>query len=192
MLLIRHGETTWAAQGRHTGRTDIELTEAGRDQSRRLGAIIERLLDGRGQPVVFTSPLARARDTAALAMPRVEATETDLLFEVDYGQYEGLTGEEIGERHPGWSVFADGCPGGESVAAVAARCDSFIAKAERMAPGRPVVAFSHGHLSRALTARVLGLPVPGAGAFYNDTATIAVFDHRKGVLVLTGWNLSAG
>lgn len=192
MLLIRHGETTWAAEGRHTGRTDIDLTDAGREQSRRLGPVIARLLAGRGEPVVFTSSLARARHTAELAMPGVEAEQTDLLLEVDYGQYEGLTSETIAARQPGWSVFADGCPGGESVASVAARCDSFIAKAERMAPGRPVVAFSHGHLSRALTARVLGLPVSGAGAFYNDTATIAVFDHRKGALVLTGWNLAGG
>jgi probable phosphoglycerate mutase len=95
-------------------------------------------------------------------------------------------------RQPGWSLFTDGCPGGESVTSITARCDSFIAKIERMASGRPVVAFTHGHLSRALAARLLDVPVQAASGFYNETATVGVFDHRRGALVLTGWNLTAG
>jgi probable phosphoglycerate mutase len=113
-----------------------------------------------------------------------------MLAEVDYGDYEGLTIAEIREEQPDWNLFTSGCPGGESPAAVAARCDSFIAKAERMAPGGVVVAFTHGHLGRMLTARLLGLPLEAAGAFYNDTASIAIIEDRRGDRVLTGWNIT--
>jgi probable phosphoglycerate mutase len=159
--------------------------------------VLRRILDERverGQPgpsLICTSPLARARETAALIMPDLAVEEVPMLAEVDYGDYEGLTVAEIREEHPDWDLFTSGCPGGESPAAVAARCDSFIAKAERMAPGGLVVAFTHGHLSRLLTARLLGLPLEAAGAFYNDTASIAVIEDRRGDLVLTGWNITA-
>jgi probable phosphoglycerate mutase len=139
---------------------------------------------------VFASSLARARQTAELAMHECEIEEAHQLVEVDYGEYEGLTSVQILERNPQWNLFVDGCPGGESIAAVAARCDSFIAKMERVATGRTVVAFTHGHFSRILTARMLGLPPSAGSAFYNETATIGVLDHRRGDLVLTGWNIS--
>ena len=190
LLLVRHGATTWAAQGRHTGRTDIELTDAGRAQSAQLTRLLERLLRDRGEPIVFTSDLMRAKETAALAMPGFPTEETHLLSEVDYGDFEGITAQQIEARQPGWSLFTDGCPGGESVTSITARCDSFIAKIERMASGRPVVAFTHGHLSRALAARLLDVPVQAASGLYNETATVGVFDHRRGALVLTGWNLT--
>ncbi len=191
VLLVRHAATAWSEAGRHTGRTDIELNEAGRDQSLRLASTIERLLHGRGEPVVFSSTLARARQTAELAMPRVHVHETDLVVEIDYGAYEGLTSAEIAEREPGWSVFAAGGPGGESIAAVTARCESFVAKVERMAAGRPVVVFTHGHTSRALTCRLLGLPVSAAAALHSEPASVGVVEARRGTLVLTGWNLRA-
>lgn len=195
VLLVRHGATEWSSLGRHTGRTDIELTERGREQTMALRTVLYRMIDARHSsdppqpPIVFTSTLLRARQTAAIAMPEAEPEEAHQLVEVDYGDYEGLTATQIRERNPDWNLFVDGCPGGESMAAVSARCDSFIAKMERMATGRIVVAFTHGHFSRILTARMLGLPAAAGSAFYNDTATVAVLDHRRGDLVLTGWNI---
>ena len=110
-------------------------------------------------------------------------------MEYDYGVYEGLVSSEILSRDPEWSLFANGCPGGESILQVSARCDSFIAKLERTARGRAVVAFTHGHLSRILTARLLKM-VPASGAsLWNDTATVAVINEHRGQLVLVGWNM---
>jgi broad specificity phosphatase PhoE len=162
-----------------------------------LRTVLYRLIDSRHTdppqpPIVFTSTLTRARQTAALAMPEVEAEEAHQLVEVDYGEYEGLTSAQIHDKAPDWDLFKDGCPGGESIAAVSARCDSFIAKMERMATGRTVVAFTHGHFSRILTARMLDLPATTGSVFYNETATVGVLDHRRGELVLTGWNISGG
>ena len=189
VLLVRHGATEWSAQGRHTGRTDLPLTEAGRRQCGQLAPLVRRLIESRSlPPVVFTSGLRRANETAALTLPDHPAEETHMLLEVDYGDYEGLTNEQIVEHQPGWSVFTDGARGGESVAAISARCDSFIAKIERVAVGRPVVAFTHGHLSRFLTARLLGLAPASGVVFFNDTATVGVIESRRGALVLTGWN----
>ena len=196
VLLVRHGATQWSAQGRHTGRTDVELTDVGREQTLKLRPVLYRLIDSRHSddppqpPVVFTSPLARAKQTAAIAMPERDAEESHQLVEFDYGDYEGLTSAQIHARDPGWNLFIEGAPNGESMAAVSARCDSFIAKMERMAAGRTVVAFTHGHFSRILTARMLGLPAHAGSAFYNETATVAVLDHRRSELVLTGWNIS--
>jgi probable phosphoglycerate mutase len=194
--LVRHGPTEWSAQGRHTGRTDIPLTDRGRELTQGLRPLLYRLMDNRHSdppqpPLVFTSTLLRSRETAETALPEFEAEETHQLSEVDYGDYEGLTTAQIVERNPGWDLFRDGCPGGESVAQISARCDSFIAKMERMANGRTVVAFTHGHFSRALTARLLGLPASAGSALYNETATIGVIDARRGELVLTGWNIAA-
>jgi broad specificity phosphatase PhoE len=196
ILLVRHGATEWSAQGRHTGRTDVGLSERGREETVRLRPVLYRLIDSRhsgdppNPPIVFSSTLARALQTAELAMPEAEPVEAHQLVEVDYGEYEGLTTMQIHERDPDWNLFLQGCPGGESVAAVSARCDSFIAKMERMAVGRTVVAFTHGHFSRILTARMLGLPATAGSVFYNETATIGVLDHRRGDLVLTGWNIA--
>jgi probable phosphoglycerate mutase len=196
VLLVRHGPTEWSALGRHTGRTDVDLTDRGLELTQGLRPLLYRLIDSRHAdppqpPLVFTSPLRRCRRTAELALPEYEAVELTQLIEVDYGDYEGLTTATIFERHPGWELFTDGCPGGESMAAVSARCDAVIAKLERVATGRTVVLFTHGHLSRALTTRMLGLPISAASAIYNETATIGVLDNRRGQLVLTGWNISA-
>jgi broad specificity phosphatase PhoE len=189
VLLVRHGATEWSENGRHTGRTDLPLTPAGIDQAQRLSEVIGRRLGGRSA-IVFTSPLQRARHTAHLAMPHNEAIISDALSEYDYGQYEGLTTEEIEPLHPGWNLFVDGCPGGESLTQVAARCDSFIAKLERVAAGRAVVAFTHGHLSRILTARLLGLPATAGRLLQNDTASVGVIITKRSDLVLDGWNLT--
>ena len=190
VLLVRHGATEWSVSGRHTGRTDLPLTSQGEDQARRIGPVIESWL-GDQQPVVYTSPLQRAVRTAALAMPRHRAEPVDALAEIDYGNHEGLTTSEILERDPEWNLFGAGCPGGESIPQVTARCDAFIAKIERTAAGRAVVAFTHGHLSRLLTTRLLGLPPAAAAAMWNDTASLAAIDTHRGRLVLVGWNVTA-
>ena len=190
ILLVRHGATEWSVSGRHTGRADLPLSEAGIDQAVSAGELIGRILAGRSA-MVFSSPLQRAQHTAALAMPHNEVTISDALAEYDYGQYEGLTATEIIERHPGWNLFLDGCPGGESLTQVTARCDSFIAKLERTAARRAVVAFTHGHLSRILTCRLLGLAPVDGRLFENDTASVATIVPKRGQLVLDGWNRRA-
>ena len=195
VLLVRHGATEWSVNGRHTGRTDLPLTDEGADQAEALHSVLARLIASRSSggvvdPMVFTSSLQRARDTAIRAMPGAEMEETHLLLEVDYGRFEGLRNDEIRDlRGSEWSVFQHGADGGESVAAIVARCDSFIAKLERVAGGRVVVAFTHGHLSRFLTARLLGLPASAGVRFYNDTGTVAVIEQRRDALTLTGWNI---
>ena len=189
-MLVRHGETEWSARGSHTGRTDIPMTPEGQTQARRLRESLAAVLRTRPDPVVFTSPLQRASETAQIALPEHPAEETHLLRELDYGDYEGMTADEIRARVPGWNLFADGAPGGESLPAASARCDSFIAKLERVAAERTVVAFSHGHFSRILTMRLLGLPVAAAALLHSDTASIGLLDHRRDRLVLTGWNVN--
>jgi probable phosphoglycerate mutase len=167
------------------------MTPEGREQARRLRGPLMAVLRTRTDPVVFTSPLQRATETAQIALAEHPADETHLLRELDYGDYEGMSAEEIRDRVAGWNLFADGTPGGESLPAVSARCDSFIAKLERVAAGRNVVAFTHGHFSRILTMRLLGLPIASAALLHNDTASIALLDHRRDRLVLTGWNIGA-
>ncbi len=176
--------------GQHTGRTDIPLTEDGVAQALAAGPLIEGLLEGR-EPLVFTSPLHRAAHTAELALPNSRAERMDALMEFDYGNYEGLTSTEIMERDPEWNLFTTGCPGGEGIMQVSARCDAFVAKVERVAAGRAVVAFTHGHLSRILTARMLNLPAAGGASLWNDTASVGVINEHRGKLVLVGWNLCA-
>ncbi|MDP2293489.1 MAG: histidine phosphatase family protein [Actinomycetota bacterium] len=188
VLLVRHGATEWSVTGRHTGRTDLSLTEEGVAQAVSAGPLIEELLGDR-EPLVYTSPLERAARTAELAMPHRSAEPLDALMEYDYGNYEGLTSSEIFDRDPAWDLFSTGCPGGESIMQVSARCDSFVAKLERTAVDRAVVAFTHGHLSRILTARLLNLPASAGASLWNDTATVGVINQHRSKLVLVGWNL---
>jgi probable phosphoglycerate mutase len=190
ILLVRHGATEWSVTGQHTGRTDIPLTSEGERQARDAARVIEHWLDG-ADPVVYTSPLQRASRTAELALPRHTAEPMPALMEYDYGNYEGLTTSEIYAQDPDWDLFGSGCPGGENILQVAARCDSFAAKLERTAAGRAVVAFTHGHLSRILTARMLGIPASAAGGLWNDTASVAAINLHRGRLVLVGWNITA-
>lgn len=188
MLLVRHGATEWSVSGRHTGRTDLSLTDEGVAQAVAAGPLIDTLLEGR-EPLVYTSPLERAARTAELALPHLTAEVVPALMEYDYGVNEGLTSSEILAKDPEWDLFATGCPGGESIQQVSARCDSFIAKLERTAADRAVVAFTHGHLSRILTARLLRLPASAGASLWNDTATVGVINQHRGKLVLVGWNL---
>lgn len=190
ILLVRHGATDWSETGRHTGRTDVPLNEKGARQADRLPPLLATLSEG-ALPVVFTSPLQRAAETARRAVPGVDATVVDALVEYDYGTYEGLTAAEIDAKQPGWNLFRDGCPGGESLPQVVARCDAFIAKLERTAVGRTVIAFTHGHLSRILTTRLVGLSAQSGAVLQNDTASVGVIDDKRGQYVITGWNLRA-
>ena len=190
ILLVRHGATEWSVSGRHTGRTDLALTGQGVAQAVSAGPLIDELL-GDHEPLVFTSPLARAARTAELALPQHPARPAPALMEYDYGDYEGLTSSQILQRDPAWDLFHSGCPGGESIVQVSARCDEFRAEVQREGAGRAVVAFTHGHLSRILTARMLNLPAAGGASLWNDTATVGVINEHRGKLVLVGWNLRA-
>lgn len=190
ILLVRHGATEWSEDGRHTGRTDLPLIDKGRRQADRLPPLLATLSEG-ALPLVFTSPLARSVETARRAVPGVEATVVDALAEYDYGAYEGLTAAQIDERQPGWNLFEDGCPGGESLHQVVARCDAFIAKLERTAARRTAIVFTHGHLSRILTARLVGLRAEAGAILQNDTASVGIIADKRGQHVITGWNIRA-
>ncbi len=153
LYLIRHGETAWSQGGQHTGRTDIPLTARGEAQARRVGERLRELQF----TAVLTSPLQRARRTCELAGLNAQPEVDAALSEWDYGQYEGLTSAEIRQRRPGWDVFRDGGPGGESPPQVSARADAVIARL-RPLDGR-VAVFSHGHFLRSLAVRWIGLPI---------------------------------
>lgn len=183
---IRHGETEWSLSGQHTGRTDIPLTENGR----RLASELRPLLMGHDFALVLSSPMSRARETCALAgLSHSSQIEPDL-SEWDYGDYEGLTTDQINETAPGWLIFRDGCPGGESPSDVAERVDRVIASL-RDARG-DVALFAHGHVLRVLAARWIGLS-PRAGArFLLDTGTLSVLGHYRGEPAIRVWNNPPG
>src|SRR5215217_2426828 len=182
LILIRHGETEWARDGRHTGRTDIPLTELGRLQAMVLG---DRLR-GRTFVRVMTSPLARAFETCRLAGVAEDAEISDDLMEWDYGAYEGRRTAEIREEVPGWSIWRDQTRGGETAAEVGARPDRVIAQA-LVSEGETVL-FAHGHYLRVLTARWLGLP-PEAGRFFAlAPATLGILGFEREQPVIVRWN----
>ena len=184
LWLVRHGETEWSASGRHTGSTDIDLTDEGREAAKRLAPT----LSGHPYALVLTSPLSRAHDTCTLSGLGARAVVSNDLREWDYGAYEGITTDEIRASAPEWNVFTDGCPGGESPDQVAARADRVVAQA-RAANG-DTIAFSHGHLLRLLAARWVGLP-PQAGAHLAlATASISVLGWEREVPVITSWDLT--
>ncbi len=191
LLLVRHGETEWTRLGRHTGRTDLTLTEEGRAQARRLAPSLSR----RTFAKVLTSPLLRARETCDLAGLGERAEVRADLAEWHYGDLEGLTHEEIDARHPGWDLWRDGCPGGESPDDVAARVDRIIAEVRAIvgAPGwQPssgvVAVFAHGHVLRALGARWVGLS-PHDGRIFNlDTAALSELGVDAAHPVVATWN----
>lgn len=180
VLLIRHGETQWSASGRHTGRTDVPLTERGREQARGLGAAIA----GRTFALVLSSPLRRAAETCRLAGLRGTADED--LREWDYGEHEGRTTPEIREEVPGWTVWQGPVPGGERLEDVAARADRVV---ERLESARGDVAVvSHGHFLRVLAARWLELPAVEGRRFALDTATVSVLGCERESRAVLRWN----
>jgi broad specificity phosphatase PhoE len=182
VLLIRHGETEWSLSGQHTGMTDIPLTENGRNVARRLKPI----LADQTFALVLTSPLRRARETCELA-GLVERAEIDRdLVEWNYGDYEGLTPQQIHVLRPGWMVFTDGCPGGETPEQVEARIDRVIAKIRTVAGN--VAVFAHGHLIRAFAARWLGLRASQGRFFLLDPATVNVVSYYRYIPAIKRWN----
>ena len=185
LYLARHGETEWSKSGRHTGRTDLPLLPEGEARAAQLRPRLQGIRFHR----VYTSPLVRARRTAELAgFP--DATPDDLLLEYDYGEYEGLTSAQIHESRPGWELYRDGCPGGETPSQVYERARRFIAEAER--DQGAVLAFAHGHILRAIGAAFLEQPVVFAARLWLDTAALSfVQDGAKGRIV-GFWNLAPG
>jgi probable phosphoglycerate mutase len=185
LYLFRHGETAWSLTGQHTGRTDLPLTAAGERRAGRLRARLESIRFAQ----VLTSPRRRARRTCELAGCGAAARVEPDLQEWDYGDYEGLTTAEILRRAPGWEVFQDGCPHGESVAQVSERADRVLA-ALRSLDG-PIALFSHGQFLRALAARWIELPVREGRRFALDTASLSVLgyeQHNGPVPAICVWN----
>lgn len=182
VYLIRHGETEWSLNGRHTGVTDLPLTENGRAVAARL----RPLLANESFALVLVSPLQRARDTCELAGLGARAVIDPSLREWNYGEYEGLTPQEIRARRPDWLIFRDGCPGGETPAEIGARVDRVIARV-RDTPGN-VALFAHGHLFRVLVARWIGLPPSGGQCFLLATATLNVLGYYEGSPAIEIWN----
>jgi broad specificity phosphatase PhoE len=181
--LVRHGETEWSRDHRHTSTTDLPLTEDGAEVARSLGPRLARDF-----ALVLTSPRRRARDTAELAGHGTAEVDADLA-EWAYGDYEGVTTDEIRQDVPGWTVWTHPSPGGESAAEVSERLDRVVARL-RGVEGVALV-FGHGHALRALTARWLGLPVADGRLFRLDTATVSVLGHERETPVVLRWNTPA-
>jgi broad specificity phosphatase PhoE len=182
VYLLRHGETEWSLNGRHTGVTDIPLTENGRIAARLLKPILAKVTF----TLVLTSPLQRARETCELAgLGQFANVEPDLI-EWNYGEYEGLKTDQIRLTSPGWSVFRDGCPGGESPEQVGARADRVITKV-RAAAGN-VALFGHGHFTRVLAARWINLSANYGENFLLDTATLNVLGYYRESPAFMIWN----
>lgn len=185
-MVVRHGSTEWSATWRHTGRTDVELDPAGEAQARALGP----RLAGHRFARVLVSPLLRARRTCELAGFGRQAEETPDLEEWDYGGYEGLTTAEIRAGRPGWSLWADGVPDGETREQVAERAERVIALARR-ADG-DVLAFAHGHVLRILAAGWIGLPSSAGTSLLLVPGALGVLDWERDVPVLGRWNDAGG
>jgi len=188
LYLVRHGETEWSLSGQHTGRTDLPLTPRGEDQARAL----EPMLRAIAFEHVLTSPVRRAQRTCTLAGLGGAAEIEPDLAEWDYGDYEGRTSNDIRQNRPGWIVFRDGCPGGESVAAVTRRADRLITRA--MALQGNVALFSSGQFGCSLAARWIGLPVLQAQHLMLGTASISVLAHNPAhpdLRVIARWNYAA-
>lgn len=187
LVLLRHGETEWSKSGQHTGRTEVELTDAGREQAQLAGRALGelKLVD----PLVISSPRRRSLVTAELAGLSIDEV-TEQLAEWDYGSYEGLTTEQIRESVPDWLVWTHGCPGGESVAQVSERADAAVTTALRHMESRDVVFVSHGHFSRAVITRWVELPLVEGSRFGMITASIAVCGFEHGVRQLRALGLT--
>jgi broad specificity phosphatase PhoE len=182
LYLIRHGETEWSRDGKHTGVTDVSLTDHGRQTARSLQPVLAR----QQFVLVLTSPLQRARETCELAgLAKRSRVEPDLM-EWNYGEYEGLTTKNIQSARPGWSVFHHGCPGGESPEQVAARADRVLAKVR--ATDGSVALFAHGHILRVIAARWVNQPPSFGERLLLDTGTLSVLGYYYDTPALKTWN----
>jgi len=184
LWLIRHGETEWSRSGQHTGRTDVPLTENGEAQARALRGPLAHV-----RPVlVLCSPRERALATARLAGLRIDAVDDDLA-EWDYGDYEGLTTNQIRERVPGWTVWTHESPNGESIEQVSARADRVLSRAAKRLADGAVVLISHGHFSRVVGARWVGLPGRDGSRLALGTAAPSLLSTERDVPVIDRWNM---
>ena len=182
LLLVRHGETEWSRDGRHTGRTDLPLTERGVAEAER----VRPLLEGFTLARVLSSPLERARETCRLAGLADRAETRDELLEWDYGEYEGRRSSEIHEERPDWVLWRDGCPGGERPEDVGARADHLLGELS----GEPgdVAIFGHGHMLRVLATRWLELPPLAGARFALATATLSLLGWEHDWHTVRTWN----
>jgi len=195
LILLRHGETEWSRAGRHTGRTDIPLTPRGEQAA----AALAPLLAGRDYTAVLTSPARRAVRTAELALgPAASAARPDQdLWEWDYGGYEGMTTQQIQQRHPGWYLWRDGVAGGEdhpgeTIGQVGERTDRVLARVRPPLREGDVVLVAHGHVLRVLTARWLELPPADGKLFRLDTGTMSTLGAEHDEPVISAWNVAPG
>jgi broad specificity phosphatase PhoE len=181
--LVRHGETEWTLSKKHTSRTDLELTAGGEEQARMLAPMLAQ----HSFAAVFTSPRARARATAELA-GFADAELDDELVEVDYGDYEGRTTAEIRQERPDWLLWRDGSPGGESIEAAGQRADHVIERITSF--DDDVLVFGHGHFSRLLGARLLGLPASDGSRLMLSPGTISIVASEHDLRAIRVWNWS--
>lgn len=188
LIIVRHGETEWTLSGQHTGITEIPLTMEGEREAHNLVPILLRLLHDR-VPVVYSSPRQRAVHTAKLSMPSFEFSIEPLIAEYLYGQYEGLTPQQIEAVSPGWDIWRDGCPGGETTDQVGARADKFLAS-NVLSTSVPVVVFTHGHFSRILAARALRRPAEEGAMFASSPASVSVIKDQHGRPRVSLWNFT--
>ncbi|MBJ7355210.1 MAG: histidine phosphatase family protein [Thermoleophilaceae bacterium] len=186
---MRHGQTEWSVSGRHTGNTDIPLTADGEREAEAMTPHI----GGHRYDLVLSSPLRRARETCERVGLGERALLRDDLREWDYGDYEGLTSPQIQERNPGWNLWRDGCPGGESPEAVTARCDRVVEELMAQASGGTgdAIVFAHGHILRSLAARWCGMPIAGGERLMLSTAAASALSFEHDVPTIRFWNRTA-
>lgn len=185
IYLARHGQTEWTITGQHTGHTDIPLTQIGKQNAVLLGQRLNELTFA----AVYTSPLQRARQTCELAGFDTQAQNDPDLMEWNYGTYEGLTTKEIEKDHPGWNIFCDGCPGGETINEVAERANRIVARLKTVNAGN-VLLFSHGHFLRFIATSWLGLPATNARSFVLAPTSLSIlgYEHNLNEPVIRLWN----
>jgi len=182
VFVARHGETAWSLSGQHTGTTDLPLTDNGRRLAERMRPVLASYAFG----LVLCSPMQRARETCKLAGLGAKAVTEPDLVEWNYGDYEGLTTNQIHEGAPGWLLFRDGCPGGETPEQVGARVDRVIARLRNL--DSDAALFAHGHVLRVFAARWIGLP-PGSGQhFLLGTGTLCVLGYYREIPAVNMWN----
>lgn len=187
ILLARHGQTEWSLSGKHTGRTDVPLLDEGRRGAKLLGERLQRApFDGLPGVDVRTSPLSRARETCELAGFGDRAQTWDALMEFHYGAYEGMTPAEIQAIRPGWLIWRDGVPDGETLAEVTARADEVVAWAREA--DRDVLVFAHGHILRSIGARWLGLPIAFASRIRLNPTSLSILGWAYGEPAIESWN----
>jgi broad specificity phosphatase PhoE len=192
IFLLRHAQTAWSLSGQHTGKTDIELTDIGAGEASAIAPLFPALLEGGEIDAIYASPRRRALQTLELALGARPAPTivTDLLAEVDYGRYEGLTAEQIRKLVPQWTFWTHDCPGGETIAEAGERADQFITLLRERHAGHTVCAVSHGHMIRILAARLLDLEARQGRIFDIKTASIGEFVDKTGEFVVSRWNLT--